>query len=161
AAGALPLITTQPASLVVALGQPFTLSVVAAGTGLSYQWRKGGANIPGATSPNYTVNSATADDVGSYDVVVSNAFGSVTSAIATTTIQTAPAFANGPPPPATLGTPYSFTLIASGSPAPSFSLTAGALPPGLTLASNGLISGTPTAAGTYGDITVTASNGVP
>jgi kumamolisin len=40
-------------------------------------------------------------------------------------------------------------LQASGYPAPTFSVTAGSLPPGMTLSSNGVLTGTPTAAGTF------------
>src|SRR5262249_21894564 len=66
---------------------------------------------------------------------------------------------DGPPPSsATVGAPYRFTYTASGSPAPTFNLTAGALPPGLTLSPAGLLAGTPTATGTFAG-TVTASNG--
>ncbi len=56
--------------------------------------------------------------------------------------------------------PYSATLTASGggSASPSWSLTGGQLPPGLTLSSNGLISGTPSAEGTY-TFTAAVSNG--
>jgi len=60
----------------------------------------------------------------------------------------------------TVGTPGSFTVIASGNPSPTFSYT-GSLPDGVTLTSAGLLSGTPTE-GTGGVyvITITASNGV-
>ncbi len=51
---------------------------------------------------------------------------------------------------ATVGTPYSTTLTASGGTPPySWTLVAGALPPGLNLASAGSIAGTPTTAGQY------------
>lgn len=75
-----------------------------------------------------------------------------------------PTFTNGPPPsPVTIGTPYSFNFTASGFPAVSFTLTSGAMPPGLTLSASGVLSGTPTSPGTgsFSNITVTASNGVP
>ncbi len=53
-------------------------------------------------------------------------------------------------PGAQLGASYSQTLTASGGTGPyQFSLSEGALPTGLTLAQNGLLSGTPTTAGTY------------
>jgi len=52
------------------------------------------------------------------------------------------------------GTGYSASLSASGGTSPySWTTTAGALPPGLSLASDGTISGTPTSTGTY-DFTV-------
>jgi len=63
-----------------------------------------------------------------------------------------------PPGAATVGTNFSFSFTASGSPAPTFTVTAGSLPPGVTLSSAGALSGTPTQAGTY-TATVTASNG--
>jgi len=65
--------------------------------------------------------------------------------------------------PATLpdgqhGTFYSEALGASGGTAPyTFAVTSGTLPPGLTLSSAGVLSGTPSAAGTYG-FTVTATD---
>ena len=74
----------------------------------------------------------------------------------------APAITNGPPPsPVIVGTPYTFTFTVTGSPAPTFSLTGGTLPPGLTLSSGGVLSGTATSAGSgnFPNITVTASNG--
>lgn len=57
----------------------------------------------------------------------------------------APAFTNPPPPSGTLGVPYSFTFTASGTGPITFSLTPGTiLPPGLSLSSSGVLSGTPT-----------------
>jgi uncharacterized protein (TIGR03118 family) len=56
------------------------------------------------------------------------------------------------------GTAYTSTFTASGNPTPTFTVTSGSLPPGLTLSSSGVLSGTATQAGTY-TFTVTASNG--
>jgi len=67
---AVPVITQQPAAASVGIGQPVTFSVTATGTNLTYQWRKDGANIPGATSAVYTIPSATTDQAGNYDVVI-------------------------------------------------------------------------------------------
>lgn len=71
---------------------------------------------------------------------------------------TAPTITNGPPPSGIAGKPYSFTYTATGSPTPTFTMATGTLPPGLTLSSSGTISGTPTTAGTYTGLSVTASN---
>lgn len=66
---------------------------------------------------------------------------------------------NGPPSSATANSSYTFTYQASGLPAPTFAVTAGSLPPGLTLSAAGVLSGTPTTGGIYSG-TVTASDGV-
>ena len=68
-----------------------------------------------------------------------------------------PSFNSGPPPAATAGLPYSFTVSATGSPAPVLSVSG--LPAGLVFDPvSGLISGTPDAAGTA-SLTITAANG--
>ncbi len=77
----------------------------------------------------------------------------------TPTAPTAPIIATTQPPSATTDTTYSFTFSASGYPPPTFTLLSGNLPPGLSLSSNGVISGTPTASGVFSG-TVSASNGV-
>ena len=84
----MPAITTQPASQTVTVGQRATFSVTATGTApLSYQWRKDGAAIPGATQDSYTTAPTTPDYDGALiSVVVSNSFGSVTSVDATLTV---------------------------------------------------------------------------
>jgi len=77
-----------------------------------------------------------------------------------TEVPVAPVFtASMPPETATVGVPYSYTFAATGFPDATFALASGALPAGLDLASDGVVSGTPTAAGP-GTFTVTASNEV-
>ncbi len=91
AAAVAPTITTQPTNQTVTAGQTATFSVVAAGSApLSYQWQKNGANITGATATSYTTPATASSDSGStFDVVVSNTAGTITSAAATLTVNAA------------------------------------------------------------------------
>jgi uncharacterized repeat protein (TIGR01451 family) len=76
-----PLITTQPASVTAPIGAPVSFSVIASGDWpLSYQWRRNATPLSGATTATLSIPSVQASDAGSYTVVVTNAFGSVTSA---------------------------------------------------------------------------------
>ena len=77
-----PAISQQPQGRTVQSGSNVTFSVTATGASLSYQWRKNGTAIPGATGSSFTIIGAQAADAGSYTVVVSNAIGSTTSAAA-------------------------------------------------------------------------------
>ena len=73
-----------------------------------------------------------------------------------------PAITSSPPPSQVIvGSPYSFTFSASGNPSPSFSLQSGTLPPGLTLSTAGVLSGTAGSVGAcnYSNIVVAANNG--
>jgi hypothetical protein len=76
-----PLLTSTPADVSASLGSSATFSLAAPlGVGpFTYQWRHNAASVPGATNPMLTLPSVQSSDVGSYDVVVSNAGGSVTS----------------------------------------------------------------------------------
>jgi subtilisin family serine protease len=78
--GQIPVILTQPTGRSVLVGDPFTLSVVAAGTEpLFYEWRRDGGSIPGSNAPSYSVAAALQEDQGNYSVRISNEFGSITS----------------------------------------------------------------------------------
>jgi hypothetical protein len=81
-----PTIITPPAPATVNLGGPATFSVTASGVGpLFFQWRNNGQPIPGATNSTQVVFPVTAG--ANYDVVISNAGGSVTSSVVPLTIQ--------------------------------------------------------------------------
>ncbi|MCP5533008.1 MAG: immunoglobulin domain-containing protein [Akkermansiaceae bacterium] len=91
-----PVILTNPADAVSPDGGDVTFSVVADGTGaLVYQWRRDGVDIAGGMGAELVLSAVTSGDEASYDVVVSNAAGSTTSAAATLTIQNADPFFNG------------------------------------------------------------------
>lgn len=78
----------------------------------------------------------------------------------TLTVTQAPALSGTPPAAAIVGGAYSHTFTVGGFPAPTLSVTAGSLPPGLSLSGNTL-GGVPNTVGNFSGITVTASNDVP
>jgi hypothetical protein len=86
-----PAITMAPKSVAVTEGDPVSLSVSASGTApFTYQWRKDGVDIAGAVSATLSINAAGLSSAGDYDVVVTNASGSATSAAATVTVYPLP-----------------------------------------------------------------------
>lgn len=113
------------------------------------------STIPVGTFP--TALRIAADGLTAY---VANQTSNTVSVIA---LDVFPAVTTTTLPDGTAGTAYSATVAASGRPAPTFAVTNGTLPPGLTLDSTGGITGTPTSAGTFA-FTVTASSvvsGIP
>ncbi|ATC63933.1 hypothetical protein CMV30_08190 [Nibricoccus aquaticus] len=115
-----PVITTQPQSQTVIVGDPATLSVVASGGGdtagtLSYQWKKNGMDITGATGSSYAIPATIFGDAGNYTVTVTNSIGSTTSSTAILAV-------NPPAPPSITSDPANQTAV-SGGPA-TFSVTA-------------------------------------
>jgi hypothetical protein len=88
-----PMINIQPQNLKVAAGRKAAFTVAAAGTEpFAYQWRKDSTNlvdwgrISGATTATLTIANCQASDAGSYDVIVTNAAGAVTSEPAVLTV---------------------------------------------------------------------------
>ena len=75
-----PAIVSVPQTRSVARGGTTTLFVSASGDNLSYQWKKNGADIAGATSAGLPLQNATGADEGNYTVVISNSEGYVHSA---------------------------------------------------------------------------------
>ena len=83
-----PMIFQDPASITVSSGSTAKFTVVADGaTPLSYKWLRNGNAISGATTNplSFTANFNT-DNGATFSVILSNAFGSVTSAVATLTV---------------------------------------------------------------------------
>ncbi|PYJ81494.1 MAG: hypothetical protein DME22_20950 [Verrucomicrobia bacterium] len=82
-----PSITQQPQTQTVLVGSAATFTVGVTGTApLSYQWRRNGINIGGATSSILVINNVQTQNAGSYTVRITNAVGSVTSNPATLTV---------------------------------------------------------------------------
>jgi autotransporter-associated beta strand protein len=138
-------ITTQPTNQTAVTGTTANFSVVASGSAITYQWRKAGVNIASnatATTANLALTNAQSADQATYDVVVTNASGTITSnAVTLTVTAAAPIITNSPLTQAgTVGDVISYQITASGSPT---SFSASPLPAGLTVnPASGLITGT-------------------
>lgn len=89
-----PAITVQPASVSVNLNASPTFTVEATGTGpFTYQWRRNGTSISGATGESYTPPATTEADQGArFSVLVTGPAGTVASGDAVITV-------TAPPPP--------------------------------------------------------------
>src|SRR5206468_2677157 len=75
-----PVITAQPASRTALVGSSVTLSAAASGFPAPvYQWRKNSQLLAGQTNSTLTFASVQSDDAATYDVVISNSAGAVTS----------------------------------------------------------------------------------
>jgi PKD repeat protein len=154
-------ITSQPTSQSAVTGTTAGFTVTASGTSaLSYQWRKAGANIganASALTASLSLSNVQAVDGANYDVVVTNASGSIASNVVALTVTTAaPIITSATTAPGTVGTPFvTYLIVATGSPT---SYGATGLPAGLTLNTlTGAINGTPTAAG-VSVVTLSATN---
>ena len=82
-----PSIVSVPSARTVARGGTTTLFVSASGENLTYQWRKNGQAIAGATSSALPLENATGADAGQYVVDVTNPNGSVSSQTITVTVK--------------------------------------------------------------------------
>lgn len=156
-----PGITAHPQSQAICDGGSVTLSVSSSGTSpLSYQWRKGGIDIPGETGPDLTIDPVSFGDAGDYDVVVTNACGQSTSTIATLTVQAGPAISGQPASQIVCeNSPVAFSVIASGTAPITYQWRRnGADIIGATTDSLAILSATPADAGSY-DVVVTTGCG--
>lgn len=172
-------ISSPPISVSVSPGGTASFAVVASGTPatFSYQWYRNAGGVSGfspmsdvggiylgSTTSTLTVFNAQQTWSGDqFQVVVSNGIGSpVTSTPATLTVVIAPTFTSAASTIFALNTSNSFTVTATGSPAPTFSVVSGTFPPWASLSSTtGVITGVPTNdAGSPFYFTIRASNGV-
>ena len=131
---------------------PFSQSL--AGTvnyGTDKTWALASGTLPpGVTLAANGAVSGTPTAAGSYTYTVSltDSLGTQTTKTYTTVIAAGPEITTTSLPDGTTGTAYSQTVAATGGTGTlTYSLDSGALPAGLSLASNGTITGSPTAAG--------------
>lgn len=152
-------ISTQPANTTVTAGLNATFSVGATATpSPTYQWQRQpaagggftnlaeGGTYTGTTSSTLTVNTVSAPMNGDqFQVIVSNGVGSpVTSSAATLSVAAAPVITSAAATSFIVAFPGSFTVTASGTPAPTFSITGGTFPSWASINTvTGAITGTP------------------
>lgn len=115
-----PQIFIHPQGKDVRLGSNVTFSVTAVGSGeLSYQWRRDGVDIPGATNTTYDVPDAQLEDEGAYAVLVGDVNGIVISEPALLRILIDLAFVQQPVAQSVVvGGDVTFSAVISGNPAP-------------------------------------------
>jgi hypothetical protein len=154
-----PLVVTTPSTPPAVVGVSYLFGLTASGGG-SQTCAVTSGQLPGglALSSN-GVLSGTPTTAGSFTFTVTVSDGTRSNS-KQFTLPVLPALSISTPstPPATVGSAYSLGLVACGGGSQTWSVTAGQLPAGLTLGSNGVLSGTPTAAGTS-TFTVTVSDG--
>ncbi|HEY1107813.1 MAG TPA: immunoglobulin domain-containing protein, partial [Opitutaceae bacterium] len=115
-----PQIVAHPASVSLLPGDYFSglYAEATPGTGLRYQWKKDGVDIPNATSSYYHISNAQPSVAGSYTVVVSNAAGTVTSREGVVTVDsfsTRPVITSVPGGRAIMGGSYADLYISTSS----------------------------------------------
>jgi Immunoglobulin domain len=81
AATGAPAFTVQPRDQSARVASPVTFTAAASGSPTpTYQWKKNGVLISGATGASYTISSVKSSDAGTYTVMATNSHGRVTSA---------------------------------------------------------------------------------
>lgn len=162
-----PTVPTAPSIQTATLntltaGSPFSQQLTASGT-TPMTWAVTAGTLPAGVSLSAVgVLTGTPTTAGSYAFTVTAAnsqgtdsrgyTGTVTSSVVAPTITTTTLAA------LSQGAPFSQQLAATGTAPITYTVSAGTLPAGLTLSSSGLLSGTPTGAGTYA-FTVQGTNG--
>ena len=111
------IITAQPSSQAVLPGTDVSFTATATGlVPLSYQWRREGTNLTGATSASLTLPNVQPSASGQYDVVVTNVLGSTNSIPATLTVLVLPYIVSAPRAQTVLrGTNVSFRVVGGGT----------------------------------------------
>jgi len=82
-----PYLLASPSNQFALVGQSASFQVAAGGASPRYHWRHDDVDIPGATNSALFVDNVTIGQAGNYSVLVSNAFGTVTSPSATLAVQ--------------------------------------------------------------------------
>ncbi|NMH26743.1 beta strand repeat-containing protein, partial [Flavobacterium silvaticum] len=151
-------ITSQPspATVTKCQGEAISLSVAATGPGLTYQWKRNGANITGnasALTATLSVTSATPAMSGNYTVVVTPSCGAAaTSDIVALTVYATPTVTAPAAQTACTGTPTSALNLTGAPTGVTFDITGGTL---IGLANQTGVTSIPSFNPTFGVATIT------
>ncbi len=117
-----PLFTASPTNTLAGIGTSVTLTSVVTGLPSTYQWRRNGQPIPGATASSLTFVRLTAADAGTYEVVATNSAGTTTSSPALLTVGSPPVISLQPIPTAAVAGQQSatFTVFATSVPSHTY-----------------------------------------
>ncbi|WP_312599344.1 putative Ig domain-containing protein, partial [Brevundimonas sp.] len=162
-----PTITIAPTALSSArVGVSYSQTIIASGGTADYRFALTDGALPAGLNLSSTgVLSGTPTSGGNFTFTVKATDGSSAAggpfsgsrAYSLTVVDAMIAVGPASLPTGDVGAAYSQTLTASGGTAPYRYTVTGALPPGITLASNGVLSGTPTARGSF-NFTITATD---
>jgi hypothetical protein len=118
-----------------------------------FTWSVSGGSLPAGISLSADGNlsgTPTATGTSSFTVQVTDANNQTAMESTSITVSAGVSTTFGAPPGAVAGTAYTDTLTATGGTTPyTWSVNAGSLPPGITLTAAGVLTGTPTAGGSY------------
>ncbi len=117
-----PSIIVQPQSQVVAIGSNVSFTVTTSGSApLCYQWLNNNTNLAGQNNSTLTLTNIQTNNIGNYQIIVTNAFGSVTSSIASLSVFSLPVIMTQPTNQTiSVGGFATFLVSASGFPPPVY-----------------------------------------
>jgi hypothetical protein len=160
AVGSAPIFTSATSATFTA-GTAVSFTVAATGVTSGYSFT---GTLPAGLKLNLTSGkisgtpAAGSGGVANIVITATNAFGSSTQALALT-VNESPVFTNNISTNFTLGSAGTFQFTANAYPAPTFAAI-GTLPDGVTLSSNGILSGTPSGASGIYRFLMSVGNGV-
>ena len=157
-----PVPVVTPETKTAAIGTPFQFTINATNSPTSYMVSSG--SLPGGLNLNAATGaisgSPNATGTFNFQITASNAGGDSSPATMSITVGQSSAPVVTPATPSGIrNTTFTYQIVASNAPT-AYAIASGTLPAGLTLdTATGVISGTPTAAGTT-SVSITATNGV-
>lgn len=162
-AAAAPTITYATTSYLT-VGSSTTIQPTVKGGATPYTYALTAGTLPGGLTFSTATGQisgtpTTAGSATGLQVTATDAAGGAAVSNTFATASAAPVAVSGSPTAATMSKAYTYAFSASGGAAPYVFTTSGTLPPGLTMASSGVLSGTPTTQGTYAFSVVATDSG--